>query len=108
MNTFYTSNYDYFSLYGNGYFILGVLIVSIIFGAICQNIGTKKGRKSCFWWGFLFGFIGLIVVLCLSDKSINYVSEKDKYDNLEKLENLREKGTISNEEYEIERKKILK
>ena len=35
------------------------LIVALICGAISKSIG---GRSNDFWWGFLLGIIGIVVV----------------------------------------------
>lgn len=87
--------------------MIGILICAIFFGAICQCIGSNKGRKWCFWYGFCFGWIGLIIVLCLKNKEMDYSAEKNKYESLEKLEQLKQKGSISQEEFDSERKKLL-
>ncbi len=39
-----------------------LLVASIVFGLICNTISKKRGMENGFWWGFLLGIIGLIVV----------------------------------------------
>ncbi len=88
-------------------FFIWIFIVCMIFGAICQSIGKNKGRKGCFWYGFFLGWIGLIIVLCQKSLITDYSTEKNKYDVLEKLEELKNKQIISEEEYSHERNSII-
>ena len=85
--------------------LIGMLVGSVFMGVITQIVGDKRGRKYCFFWGFLLGLIGLIIVICLGKKED---STESKYDNLEKLKRLKEDGAITPEEYEEEKKKLLK
>ena len=97
--------------------LLYVLIWEVIWGAICQAVGKQKNING-FWWGFFLGIIGLIVVLCTKEKKdINEINvttnnsnetQTDKYEQLEKLSKLKESGAISEEEFESEKKKLLK
>ena len=96
--------------------IIFVLIVHGIFwGIISQAIASSKGVKDGFLWGFLFGIIGLIVVICSKGKKdvteikvVNPIEQKnDKYDQLEKIARLKDNGAITDIEYENEKKKIL-
>lgn len=84
------------------------LIICIGLGFLCEHLGQTKGQKGCFMYGFLLGFIGLIIVLCLKDKSseIKNVSN-NKYENLEKIQKLKEAGAITEEEFNIEKNKLL-
>ena len=81
-------------------------------GVLCEYLGGKKGRKNCFWWGFFLGLIGVVVVCCLSDQSEGQESgaktNTDKYEGLQKLQQLKESGAITDVEFEIEKQKILK
>lgn len=70
-------------------------------GIIAQAIGNAKGKKNCFWWGFLLGLIGIIVVLCTKGSS------GDQYDKLQKLQALKESGAIDEVEYETCKYKII-
>jgi uncharacterized membrane protein YeaQ/YmgE (transglycosylase-associated protein family) len=87
-----------------------VIIVWIICGCVCEYLGNLKGQKGCFLYGLLLGIIGVIIVLCLKDKSgeIETNNNIDKYEQLEKLQVLKNNGTITDMEYEIEKQKLLK
>lgn len=96
--------------------IMYVLIWAVIWGVICQAIGKSKNING-FWWGFWLGLIGLIVVLCSKgqpdintiDVSSNYSSEQNnnKFEQIEKLSNLKNSGVITEEEFEKEKKRLL-
>lgn len=38
------------------------LVVSLICGLISKNITASRGMDGGFWWGFLLGILGIIVV----------------------------------------------
>tara|TARA_B100000941_G_C28479850_1_gene541476 strand:+ start:811 stop:999 length:189 start_codon:yes stop_codon:yes gene_type:complete len=54
-------------------FLFFSLAIAVGFGALGSFIAVKKGRKERFGFiiGFLFGLIGTIVLLLMSDKSKN-------------------------------------
>lgn len=79
-------------------FIISYLISGIVFGAICEAI-----KKNTFFWGFLFGIFGVLIVACTKGSNSNL----SNYESLEKLENLRKNGTITQAEFDIERNKIM-
>lgn len=90
--------------------VFTVIIIWLACGFLCEYLGNLKGQKGCFLYGFLLGIIGVIIVLCLKDKSNevkgnNYFS---KYDGLEKLQKLKESGAITDSEFEVEKQKLLK
>jgi hypothetical protein len=47
------------------------VLISVWVGAIiaAQMLGSRKGRNHAWVWGALLGWIGVLVVVCLSDKS---------------------------------------
>lgn len=93
---------------------LVVIIVWLICGFICEYLGNLKGQKGCFLYGLLLGIIGVIIVLCLKDKSgdieanNNENKYENKYENLERLQQLKQSGAITEEEFEMEKQKILR
>lgn len=42
--------------------LMGYLIYAVVFGCITDNLAKSKGYESGFAWGFLLGFVGLLVV----------------------------------------------
>lgn len=87
-----------------------VIICWIFCGCLCEYLGNLKGQKGCFLYGLLLGLIGVIIVLCLKDKSKEISNENnkyDKYEQLERLQKLKEGGTITEEEFEAEKNKLL-
>ncbi len=88
-----------------------VILVWIGCGFLCEYLGNLKGQKGCFLYGLLLGVIGIIIVLCLKDKSgeINNSNKGvSKYEELGKLQKLKEDGIITDVEFEIEKQKLLK
>ena len=98
------NNFDF--IYNVPYIIQYLLIASFFWGVVCSAIGRRNKIKGCFLWGFLLRFIGFIVVLvmCLTNGREN----ENKYEQLEKLSKLKNSGAISEEEFETEKRKILK
>lgn len=92
-----------------GYIIIVILVVffvNIFWGAICEYVAKNKGySKNFFWLGFFLWFIGLIILGCMRDntlkQNINFSS------SIEQLVQLREKGMITQAEFEESKKKIL-
>lgn len=92
-----------------GGILLGASVGSIVFGSACQRMCYEKGRdEDGFYVGYFLGIIGLIIVATMKDKSENNKVEAiDKYDELKKLQDLKNAGTLTEEEFEREKKKIL-
>ncbi|MBQ3665096.1 MAG: SHOCT domain-containing protein [Lachnospiraceae bacterium] len=125
---------NYFSIgYLIGYF-LGLLIWGILMGCATKVINESKGYSGGFAWGFWLGLIGLIVVACKSNKiesnpsysnssqstmetesKEKQISESmviknddlDVFSKIEKIASLKEKGVISEEEFEEKKKELL-
>lgn len=94
------------------FLILLIVIDRIIFSFACLAIANSKGIAGGYYWGWFLGILGLIVVCVMPSKKASKVVvensvKTDKYDELEKLNNLKTKGIITEEEFEIEKKKIL-
>ena len=50
-------------------YLLGVVIVSVIFGLICSAISSSRGMEGGFWWGFFLWLIGIIIVAVRPNES---------------------------------------
>ena len=94
--------------------IISYLVAGIIWGVISNYVGKSKNING-FWWGFFLGFIGLIIVICMKPKETvvidqidKNITKENKYDELEKLDNLRKVGAITEYEFEQEKNKLLK
>ena len=92
---------------------MGLLIVILVWigcGFLCEYLGNLKGQKGCFLYGLLLGIIGIIIVLCLKDKSeeIKEEDNKSKYEKLQQLQKLKESGAITEIEFEVEKQRLLK
>mgnify|MGYP003673715496 CR=1 FL=1 len=74
--------------------VLLVLVNCIIFGGLANYLGNKKNIDNAFWWGFLLGVIGLIIVAGLPTQE-------------EKVEKTVEKAVENNVEEESDNKAAL-
>lgn len=43
-------------------FLIAAIVVGLICGGICVAISYSRGMEGGFWWGFLLGIIGIVVV----------------------------------------------
>ena len=75
-------------------YIIVAFIILITCGIITDAIGEAKGYKTSFFYiGYLLGIIGIIIVVCLPDNSMQVVNNEkwERYEKIERLYNLREK-----------------
>lgn len=89
---------------------LGILIFltyTIIFAYLSRLVGIKKGIESGYIWGLCLGIIGFIVVCALKEETTANITKNNKYDEIEKLQNLKIKGILTDEEFEKEKQKLL-
>lgn len=59
-------------------YLIGWIVQAIICGIAAQAISESKGYDGGFAWGCLLGFIGLIVVACRPNKTIQNSSRGDQ------------------------------
>lgn len=101
------------------YYVVSVGLVTlqcVIFAYLCRYIGLKKGIYTGFWWGFLLSFIGLIILAILpAEKHENKLQTNDNISNLtqsadalKKYKELLDTGVITQEEFDIKKKELLK
>lgn len=84
----------------------GVILELLSFGLFSKHILPNK--KSSFFYGLLLGVIGIIIVTCIKNsENKKKVYSGNKYEDLEKLQKLKENGTITDAEFEIEKSKLL-
>ncbi len=95
--------------------ILYVILV-VFWGLMCYAIGKDKIEHP-YLWGFL-GIIGLVIVVILTsqkqsgnfemERRINKdSSETDKYEKIADLYELKNKGILTEQEFEVEKSKLL-
>lgn len=86
-----------------------MVVVGVIFECISFGLFTKHllpNKKGSFFYGLVLGIIGIIIAVCIKNKKDTY--KGNKYEDLERLNKLKENGAITKEEFEIEKAKILK
>ncbi len=91
---------------------LSIILIPLGIGLICGYI-TKKilpNRKGAYWLGLILGIIGLIISICIrASSNVNKLSNNNsKYDNIQRLAELKRNGVLTEQEYESQKSKILK
>ena len=95
-----------------------ILAVKVGIALIPANIAKKKGYSFAgfFILGIFFFWIGLIISLCLDDKTVQpnsiIIQKPDNYsssaaDEIKKFKELMDSGVISSEEFEAKKKELL-
>lgn len=106
--------------------VLGGLVLLVplwlIFGFATRTINRNKGYEGGFWWGFLLGPIGLIIIACKPDNRVHrnvngaysIGSEAGRNDmELERLQKLKmykdllDSGAITQEEFEAKKNVLM-
>lgn len=86
--------------------IFTYILVGTLFGLIAGSINEGKGYSywTGFWCGFLLGLIGIVVVCVQTDKTKVNVKGAEE---IEKYKKLLDNGSITKEEFEESKKRIL-
>ena len=98
------------------YIIFCIIVVQgIIFAYLCAYVGLKKGIKTGFWWGFILSFLGLIILAILPAENIkdtvktnNISKSEENIELIKKYKELLEVGAITQEEFDVKKKELLK
>ena len=85
-------------------YILIWAVLTLVFGWVCKKIGQSKGIDYGFLIGWFLGILGLLIMVVLPSNGQNI----SKYEELAKLQKLKENGTITDVEFEVEKIKLLK
>lgn len=90
--------------------ILIIMIYTIGWAYLSRFVGLKKGISNGYAWGYCLGILGFIVVCALKGEDIDKtkLNTSNKYDEIEKLQQLKSSGALTNEEFNIEKQKLLK
>lgn len=96
-------------------YIIGGLVVAIVFGLITKHINESKGYQGGFAWGFWLSVIGIIVVACKPDNRTNTQSQNNMppsgqsvADEIKKYKELYDQGIITAEEFQTKKEQLLK
>ena len=106
---------------------MGCLVVYLIVGLVCgfvsKSINENRGGEGGFWWGFLLGVIGIVVVAVrpMEGNATNLnsyqnqapinsapVAKQNTADELKKYKELLDQGVITEEEYQTKKEQLLK
>ena len=94
-----------FQTKGPGEVLIGIGIWTLC-GYITKIILPNNNRA--FAIGFVLGIIGVIIAIIIKFNQNNSKLDTSIYDALEKIKQLKDNGTITESEFEIEKNKILK
>ena len=98
-----------FSVMSDSILLLIAIGFGLIWAYLSRYIGLKKGIDTGYIWGYCLGIIGFIVVCVLQGENTKeQTSNSSKYEDLEKLQKLKESGAITDVEFEIEKQKLLR
>ena len=90
--------------------LIGIAIPAL-FGIPCMNLAKKKGYSpgGFFALGFFFPLIGVIVILCLSDKNAqqNAAALQGAPQTLMQYKQLLDQGIITPEEFEAKKQQLM-
>ena len=89
--------------------IEGIVFNGIGFSLLIKKILPDKKILHCFILGTITRIIGVIGALCIKYKLFPKKKYKgNKYEDLERLQKLKEQGVITETEFEVEKSKLLK
>lgn len=104
---------------------MGIILIAATFGGICAAIASGKKRSPVGWFfiGFLFPLIGLILILVLPNGEsmpmipydmmdpeqpvIDVPAHRSPLEAIEKLAELRDRGLLSEKEFEVKKAELL-
>lgn len=103
----------YIDIFGGIYFDthLGIIIAPVGIGLICGYITRKilPTKKNGYTLGLVLGIIGIIIAVCIKLGNNNTDNNNsNKYNDLQRLAELKQNGIITEEEFNAEKEKILK
>jgi hypothetical protein len=105
-----------FFIFGGFLALLGLALTLYVFYDIFVNQQRMQGLEKLIWIIVVISFniVGVIAYLLIVKSgqtylldSISTLSEKRRLDDLERLRELREQGTLTEEEFKEEKKRIL-
>lgn len=89
--------------------IEGIVFNAIGFSLLIKKILPDKKILHCFILGAITGILGVIGALCIRYKLFPKKKYKsNKYEDLARLQKLKEQGVITETEFEVEKSKLLK
>lgn len=87
--------------------IEGIFFMWTACGLIIKQLLPQKKLITCLLIGYLTAFLGVIAALIIKHLNKKDSSSLDKYDQLKKLQDLKDQGIITEEEFKAEKNKIL-
>ncbi len=94
-----------------GEFWLAILILGYVISAVGCGMITKcilPNNKRAFELGLVLSILGVLIAILMKPKKVVVTNSSNKYEDLERIQKLKEQGIITNAEFEIEKSKLLK
>lgn len=85
----------------------GIFFIWTACGLIIKQLLPQKKLVACLIIGYLTAFFGILAAFIIKKVNNKESSSSDKYDQLEKLQELKNQGIITEEEFITEKNKIL-
>ena len=94
----------------NSAYLLVWAILTLVFACVSKKIGLSKGIDYGYLIGWFLGIIGLIIICVLPNENNvnNTPASTNKYEDLERLQKLKESGVLTQAEFDAEKAKILR
>lgn len=88
----------------------GIFFIFTACGLIIKQMLPEKKFIICLILGYITSLLGVIVTLIIKliNKNKGKKESTNKYDELEKLQKLKEQGVLTEEEFQAEKEKLLK
>lgn len=94
-----------------GEFWLVILIMGYIISAVGCGMITKwilPNNKRAFELGLVLSIFGVLIAILMKPKKVVVTNSSNKYEDLERLQKLKEQGIITDAEFISEKEKLLK
>ena len=94
-----------------GEFWLVILIIGYIISAVGCGMITKwilPNNKRAFELGLVLSIFGILIAILMKPKKVVVTNSSNKYEDLERLQKLKEQGIITDAEFISEKEKLLK
>jgi hypothetical protein len=88
-------------------YVFALLIAWAICGVLSAIIASGKGREPAGWFfvGALLGPLGVVIALVIGEPS--FTNRVSNADDLTKLADLRDRGALTESEFQTEKRKLL-
>ena len=95
--------------------VIPYILIALVFAFITAGMARRRGRESGIWGvlGFLFGIFAMLLLLVIGSAApqpahqIVQATSGSKYDEIAKLKALLDQGVLSQEEFDVQKRRLL-